>query len=65
LDFDKVDNPTPNDAFILKMRGNVKQESKDNQGTLDKVNIIVPNDALMLKIQKEVKQTLEYYEITL
>jgi len=33
----------------------VKQELKDNQGTLNKANILMPNDAFILKIQREVK----------
>jgi len=55
---DQVEILKPNDAFILKMWGDMKQMLYDYEITLqdlDKLNIVEWNDASILKAQENVK----------
>jgi len=64
-DLNEVDNLEPNNAFILQMRGNVKNMLEDYQGALkdlDKADFFEPNNAFTLQSRGDVKRLLDDYQ---
>ncbi len=62
---DKADVLEPNDAFTLKLRGDVKRKLDDYQGALedlDKADVLEPNDAFTLNVRGAVKRKLDDYQ---
>jgi tetratricopeptide (TPR) repeat protein len=64
-DLDKADVLEPNNAFTLRIRGDVKRVLEDNQGALedlDKADVLEPNNAFTLRHRGEVKGVLKNYQ---
>jgi tetratricopeptide (TPR) repeat protein len=56
-DLDKADVVEPNNAFTLKVCGDVKKDLQDYQGALedlDKADVFEPNNALILRTCEDV-----------
>jgi len=61
-DLDKANVLEPNNAFALKIRGDVKKRSKEYQGALedlDKDDVLEPNNAFTLTSRGDVKKRAE------
>jgi tetratricopeptide (TPR) repeat protein len=67
-DLDKADVLQPNNAFTLRICGDVKRILKDYHGTLedlDKADVLEPNDEFTLQARGDVKRIFKDYQKTL